>query len=59
MGAVGQPRDGNATACYGLLDTDQCALSWQRVPYDIDASAAKIRAAGLPSSLADRLFLGR
>jgi diadenosine tetraphosphatase ApaH/serine/threonine PP2A family protein phosphatase len=57
MGAVGQPRDGNPAACYGLLDG--CELSWQRVPYDIDAAADKIRAAGLPPSLADRLFLGR
>lgn len=59
LGAVGQPRDGNPAACYALLDTTRGEVAWQRVPYDIAAAAAKIRAAGLPASLADRLFLGR
>jgi diadenosine tetraphosphatase ApaH/serine/threonine PP2A family protein phosphatase len=59
LGAVGQPRDGNPAACYGLVDTDRHDIAWQRVPYDIGAAAAKIRAAGLPAGLADRLFLGR
>lgn len=59
MGAVGQPRDGNPAACYGLLDTARCDIAWLRVPYDIEAAAGKIRAAGLPAGLADRLFLGR
>jgi diadenosine tetraphosphatase ApaH/serine/threonine PP2A family protein phosphatase len=59
MGAVGQPRDGNPAACYGLFDTASREMTWQRVPYDIAAAAAKIRAAGLPERLADRLFVGR
>ena len=59
LGAVGQPRDGNPAACYALLDTARGEIAWQRVPYDVAAAAAKIRAAGLPASLADRLFLGR
>ena len=59
LGAVGQPRDGNPAACYGLLDTAGQTLAWVRVPYDIKSAAGKIRAAGLPDSLATRLFEGR
>lgn len=59
MGAVGQPRDGNPAACYGMLDTATMSLTWLRVPYDIAATAAKMRAAGLPARLAERLFNGR
>ena len=59
IGAVGQPRDGNPAACYGLLDTARAECGWMRVPYDIEAAARKIRAAGLPEALAARLFDGR
>jgi len=59
IGAVGQPRDGNPAACYGLLDTASAELSWMRVPYDIAAAAVKIRAAGLPGRLAARRAVGR
>ncbi len=58
MGAVGQPRDGNPAACYGLLDTARSECAWVRVPYDVAAAQARIRAAGLPDSLADRLARG-
>ncbi len=58
IGAVGQPRDRNPAACYAVLDDERDALTYFRVPYDIDAAAAKIRAAGLPSYLARRLYEG-
>jgi diadenosine tetraphosphatase ApaH/serine/threonine PP2A family protein phosphatase len=58
LGAVGQPRDGDPAACYGLLDTDRSELAWLRVPYDVGTAAAKIRAAGLPETLAARLERG-
>lgn len=58
-GSVGQPRDGNPAACYALFDTDQQTLTFRRVPYDVEAAAAKVRAAGLPDSLAERLLAGR
>ena len=57
-GSAGQPRDGNPAACCALLDTDQATLTFLRVPYDHDASAARIRAAGLPDSFATRLLKG-
>jgi diadenosine tetraphosphatase ApaH/serine/threonine PP2A family protein phosphatase len=59
IGAVGQPRDRNPAACYGLYDDAARTLTYVRVPYDIDAAAAKIRAAGLPPVLATRLASGR
>lgn len=59
LGAVGQPRDGNPAACYGLLDTETSEMSYMRVPYDVEAVAARIRAVGLPDSLAERLGQGR
>ena len=47
-GSVGQPRDGIAAACYALLNTTTNTLTYYRVPYDSQATANKIRAAGLP-----------
>jgi diadenosine tetraphosphatase ApaH/serine/threonine PP2A family protein phosphatase len=58
VGSVGQPRDGNTAACYALFDTARATLTFHRVPYDWAVAAAKIRAAGLPESLALRLERG-
>jgi diadenosine tetraphosphatase ApaH/serine/threonine PP2A family protein phosphatase len=58
VGSAGQPRDGNTAACYAMLDTDRPTLTFHRVPYDWRVAAAKIRAAGLPESLARRLERG-
>lgn len=58
-GAVGQPRDGNPHAAYGILDTAARTLSVERVAYDVQGAQAKIVAAGLPDVLAQRLALGR
>jgi diadenosine tetraphosphatase ApaH/serine/threonine PP2A family protein phosphatase len=54
-GSVGQPRDGDPAACYATFDTVEHVLTFHRVPYDHAGAAAKIRAAGLPTTLADRL----
>jgi diadenosine tetraphosphatase ApaH/serine/threonine PP2A family protein phosphatase len=59
LGAVGQPRDGNPAACYAMLDDASGGFTTIRVPYDIAGASAKIREAGLPPSLAARLFEGR
>ncbi|MED5618641.1 metallophosphoesterase family protein [Ideonella sp. BN130291] len=58
-GSAGQPRDGNPAACYATMDLAQAQLTFHRVPYDHDAAADKIRAAGLPTSFADRLVNGQ
>lgn len=57
-GSCGQPRDGNPAACYAIFDAHNHELSFQRVPYDHDGAAARIRAAGLPPRLAERLLSG-
>ncbi|MBE9604595.1 metallophosphoesterase family protein [Acetobacteraceae bacterium H6797] len=59
LGSVGQPRDGERQACYGIFDTRVSEMTWWRAPYDVQATAEKIRAAGLPESLALRLERGR
>ncbi len=58
LGSVGQPRDGNTASAYALYDDATEMLTYMRVAYDIAKAADKIRAAGLPEKLADRLFLG-
>ncbi|PSC04957.1 metallophosphatase family protein [Alsobacter soli] len=59
LGSVGQPRDGNPAACYGLLEHSPLCLTMVRVPYDAEAAARKVAAAGLPDSLGRRLLTGR
>ena len=59
VGSVGQPRDGDPRAGYGLLDTDARELRLTRIPYPAEEAQRKIIAAGLPASLANRLALGR
>lgn len=58
LGAVGQPRDHNPDACYGLLDARQNRLTYVRVPYEADVTARKVLDAGLPQALAHRLVSG-
>lgn len=58
VGSAGQPRDGNTAACYAMLDLEAERLTFHRVPYDWSATAAKIRAVGLPERLAHRLERG-
>lgn len=57
-GSVGQPRDGDPRAAWMLLDLRQGTAEFRREEYDIPAAQAAIRAAALPSSMADRLRLG-
>jgi diadenosine tetraphosphatase ApaH/serine/threonine PP2A family protein phosphatase len=57
-GSAGQPRDGNPAACYATFDREEQMLTFHRVPYDHETAAAKIREAGLPRGLADRLAHG-
>ena len=58
VGSAGQPRDGNTAACYLLFDSERERLTFYRVPYDVDSTIRKIRAAGLPERVALRLGRG-
>ena len=57
-GSVGQPRDGDPDASFLLLDPAAGTMSWHRVPYDVEAVQAAMRASGLPPSLSSRLSVG-
>jgi diadenosine tetraphosphatase ApaH/serine/threonine PP2A family protein phosphatase len=59
VGSIGQPRDGNPLAAYVIYDMDEGSIELRRLEYDIATAQAKIRAAGLPERLADRLSLGK
>jgi diadenosine tetraphosphatase ApaH/serine/threonine PP2A family protein phosphatase len=57
--SVGQPRDENPLSGYALFNEETCEITFRRIPYDIDAAAAKICEMGLPAGLANRLHKGR
>lgn len=58
VGSVGQPRDEEPRTAYVVYDSE-ARLSWlRRCDYDIDREATRIRKAGLPEVLAERLRLG-
>ena len=58
MGSVGQPRDGNPAAGVAMVASARRELSYRRIAYDVDTAQEKIRAAGLPETLASRLSRG-
>ena len=57
-GSVGQPRDRDPRPSYGILDSAAGTLERRRVEYDIGLTQAKMRRAGLPEYLVDRLSYG-
>lgn len=58
FGAVGQPRDGDPRAAYGIVDQERRDILFRRVDYDIKAAQQRIIAAGLPDRMALRLDRG-
>jgi diadenosine tetraphosphatase ApaH/serine/threonine PP2A family protein phosphatase len=59
VGSVGQPRDGDPRAAYGILDAERRTIRLRRVMYDIRGAQKKIIEAGLPAFLALRLQKGQ
>jgi diadenosine tetraphosphatase ApaH/serine/threonine PP2A family protein phosphatase len=59
VGSVGQPRDGDPRAAFGIYDSAESALMMRRVAYPVEAAQRRILNAGLPASLANRLAIGR
>ena len=55
VGSVGQPRDGDPRAAYGLLDDVRRTIRLRRVGYDIAAAQAKITAIGKPRATTRRI----
>ncbi|BDS08605.1 serine/threonine protein phosphatase [Oceaniferula spumae] len=58
-GSVGQPRDGDWRASYCIYDLEQQMIVFRRLEYDLETAQKKIRDAGLPESLAERIAFGR
>ncbi|MBK7642655.1 MAG: metallophosphoesterase family protein [Planctomycetes bacterium] len=58
VGSVGQPRDEDPRTAFAIYDSREDRVSIRRASYDIEVEARRIRSAGLPSVLAERLFLG-
>jgi predicted phosphodiesterase len=57
-GSVGQPRDGDPRAAYAIYSPRERVVEYHRVSYSVAQAAAKILTAGLPESLAARLYEG-
>lgn len=57
-GSVGQPRDRDRRAGYMIYDTDSQQVTLRRLEYPIERAQERIRAAGLPDMLAERLAVG-
>jgi diadenosine tetraphosphatase ApaH/serine/threonine PP2A family protein phosphatase len=58
IGSVGQPRDGDWRAAYAIFSPQEHMVDLRRVNYNIEKATSKILKAGLPESLAKRLFKG-
>jgi predicted phosphodiesterase len=59
VGGVGQPRDGDPRASFGIYDSKIKIFTLQRVVYDIEKVQQKMKAARLPLPLIERLQSGR
>lgn len=57
-GSIGQPRDRDPRASYMTYDSERRIVRWHRIEYPIAQAQRRIRKAGLPGSLADRLAVG-
>jgi len=58
VGSVGQPRDGDPDAAYGILDLEAGSLEMRRVKYRVKRARRRILDAGLPEFLGERLLTG-
>lgn len=58
IGSVGQPRDGDPRACVAFFNTERCEYRLERIEYDIEKAAERIKEEGLPKRLGKRLASG-
>ncbi|RPH98365.1 MAG: metallophosphoesterase [Calditrichaeota bacterium] len=59
VGSVGQPRDDNPDACYGIFDDAQKIFSLHRIRYNVAQTQQAMRDLDLPVFLIDRLQFGK
>ena len=55
---VGQPRDYDNRASYGVYDSADKRFEFKRIEYDIASAAHKVLQFGLDRNFARRLFIG-
>lgn len=58
VGSVGQPRDRDPRAAYVIHDEDGNYVEVRRVAYPVEKTQERMRAAGIPNFLIDRLSAG-
>jgi predicted phosphodiesterase len=58
-GSVGQPRDADPRASFAIADLANHTVEFWRVPYEIGKVQSRMRKAGLPEPLVQRLEFGR
>lgn len=63
-GSVGKPKDGDARACYVLLDVEPSAwpgitVEFVRVEYDVEKAARAVESSPLPDAFAEMLRTGQ
>jgi diadenosine tetraphosphatase ApaH/serine/threonine PP2A family protein phosphatase len=59
VGSIGQPRDNDPRLSFGIFDSSEWKYENVRLAYDVQKASEKIKLAGLPKPLADRLGQGR
>lgn len=57
-GSVGQPRDSNPDAAYGILDVESAVFEYRRIPYPVQVTQEKMREYEMPDRLIKRLEHG-
>jgi len=57
-GSVGQPRDGDARAAYGILDVEAKSFEYRRTSYPVSVTQEKMKAYDFPARLWNRLAFG-
>ena len=58
-GSVGQPRDNDTRSAFAIWDVGRSRVEFHRVGYPFEVTQEKMRQAGLPRYLIDRLQYGR
>lgn len=58
VGSVGQPRDGDPRAAWGIYDSDRETVGFYRTPYPVEVTQEKMRGFNLPAALIERLKTG-
>lgn len=58
-GSVGQARNGNPQAQFGIYDREEQRMNFIGLDYEIEKTISEMKALGFPDTLGERLLLGR